>query len=43
MGQWLRLHVLNAGVLGSIPYQETRPHMRQQGAYMPQLRPCAAK
>ena len=27
--QWLRLHMLNARSLGSIPGQETRPHMPQ--------------
>ena len=36
MVQWLRLHTVNTGGLGSIPGQETRSHM-------PQLRPSAAK
>ena len=34
--QWLRLCAPNAGILGSIPCQETRSHMLQ-------LRPGAAK
>ena len=35
--QWLRRHAPNAGDLGSIPGQETRPHMLQLGVRMPQL------
>ena len=34
--QWLRLHTPNAGSLGSIPPQGTRPHMLQLEVYMPQ-------
>ena len=43
--QWLRLHVPNAGVLGSIPGQGTISHMLQLRVRMPQLRlqiPCAS-
>ena len=35
--------VLNAGGLGSISAEGTRPHMLQQRAYVSQLRPSAAK
>ena len=33
--QWLRLHVSNAGGLGSIPGQGTRSHMLQLRVHMP--------
>ena len=53
MAQWLRLHVPNAGDLGSIPGQGTRSHTLQledptyhnqdQRSCMPQLRPGTVK
>ena len=36
--QWLRLQVLNAGGLGWIPGQETRPHMLWPRVHMSQLK-----
>ena len=35
---WLRLHTPNAGGLGLIPGQGTRPHMLQLRVHMPQER-----
>ena len=38
VAQWLRLCVANAGGLGSIPDQGTRPHVLQVRVLMPQLK-----
>ena len=36
--QWLRLHIYNAGDLGSIPGQGTGSHMPQLRVHTPQLK-----
>ena len=38
--QWLRLHAVNVGGLGSIPGQGTRSHMLQLRVHMPQITAC---
>ena len=40
--QWLRLHALNVGGLGSIPGQGTRSHMPQLRVHMPQITACCS-
>ena len=43
VAHWIRLHVPNAGGLGSIPGQGTRFHIPRLKTWLTALKPSAAK